>query len=215
MKRLLITLIALLVCAGLSQATGYHYRQQFAIAPVIAPVYVQPLAIATCGAAYTAPSVQQLVVPQIAPLVGQASVTQSYAIQGATAQVVTQPVVQAVTTQAYTAPLVQQVVTPSYGPLAVVGNAYSHTQAVRVLQVRQRLNYHGVRQVVVGGRQSVVVDNAAVAVRTRVGGVLSGVGRFLFGRQVETVIAPQRAAIVVPRRAAVQINAPGVRVRVR
>ena len=211
MKRITYTLLALLACAGLSQATGYHYRQQFVVAPVIAPVYVQPLALATCGAAYTAPSVQQLVVPQIAPLSGSASVTQSYAIQGHAVQAVTQPVV-----QQYTAPaIVQQVVTPSYGSLAVVGNAYSHTQAVRVLQVRQRLNYGGVQQVAVGGRQSVVVDNAAVAIRTRVGGVLSGVGRFLFGRQVETVVAPQRAAVVVPRRAAVQVNAPGVRVRVR
>jgi hypothetical protein len=159
MKRILLPLLALLACAGLSQATGYHVRSQFVVAPVFAPVYVQPLALATCGASYTAPAVQQLVVPQIAPIVGTASVTQSYAVQGAS-QVVTQQ---------YAAPaVVQQVVTPnySYNSLAIVGNAYSHVQAVRVLNVRQRLAVvnHGVQQVRVQNvkavRQAVVVESS-------------------------------------------------------
>lgn len=214
MKRLLtITLFALLACTSFSHATGYHFRQRIVVAPVIAPVYAQPLAIAACGHAYTAPVVAPTIeVLQIAPLAGTAAVTQSYAVTGAPAQVVT---------QAYTAPAVVQTVTaPAYtAPLAVVGNAYSHVGAFRVapvLAVRQRI------AVVNHGRAAVIVGNQ-VAVRARVGGVLTPVGRFLFGGRFVTgdgqVIRRGGVFPTVGRflfgRPNVVVNAPAVRVRVQ
>lgn len=214
MKRLLTcTLFALLACVGFSHATGYHFRQRVVVAPVIAPVYAQPLAIAACGHAYTAPLVAPAIeVPQIAPITGTTAVTQSYAVTGATAQVVAQPVV-----QAYAAPAVVQAVTaPSYtAPLAVVGNAYSHVGAFRtapVLAVRQRL------AVVNHGRAAVVVGNQ-VAVRARVGGVLTPVGRFLFGGRFVTgdgqVIRRGGVFPTVGRFLFGRSNVQAVRVRVR
>jgi hypothetical protein len=182
-KFLTLTLLAALACTGLASATGYHnFRANFVVQPVVAS-YTAPLAIATCGHAYSAQLVapvyaQPIQVPVIAPIVG--AITQQY----------TAPAVAQVVTQQYTAPaVVQTVVTPSYSSLAVVGNAYSHSAQLRVLQVRQRLAVvdHGhalnvrvanVKQV----RQAVVVEQVKQV--RRVG---------LFGRESVTTTSVRRA----------------------
>lgn len=195
MKKFIFSLFALTALATCLNAGGYHtfgFRASYA-APVVFQSYTAPLAVATCGSAYS----QNLVIPQIAPLQGAVNVTTSQAAYTAPVAVQTQQVVQAYTapavavTQSYAAPLA---VTAGYSnSLAIANVGYGHVGRVQAFRANHHVQNVVVRERLVTGRQAVVVQ------RQVAGGNQGAVNVQVGGGQ----------------RANVRVNAPGVRVRVR
>jgi hypothetical protein len=192
MKKSILTALVLLALATTVGATGYHgYGVGVYAAPVVVQSYaVQPVAVATCGSAYS----QNLVVPQIAPLQGAVNVTTQNVTQSYSA-----PVVGAVT-QAYTAPVVTQAYAAPAVSLAVTGHNYAYGHAAGFVSqnvvVRQRL----FRPAVAVGRSAVVVQRQAVAVAAPANAV---------------AVRARGVAVRVGNGGGVAVNAPGVRIRVR